>query len=888
MHSKLLLFAVPFLFVALAFIPQTEAEYLIVGNDADWGADTFNDTFTKADSATTAMGALSNGEHVRLTLRSNCCTQEIFISFDFSALPTGSTIIGAELQLREENSRTLNAGNVAVREVESWSPPAEPEYTMTYNTRYTDLNATSEDTTDVNTEDQYYNWTVIHAVQRQWDASNSSVAFNLYRTASGGTIDFYSKEGGDQNTRPKLFIEYLPPAAPPSINNNHTYHGATQSLDGTWLYDTLNANFDANVTANDASLTDVFLEFDNVNNTMTNTTENFWYYNQSAPTIGTHDYRICAVDSEGQSSCSEIQTLNIQAYNLLTNTFTTPVKETEATNYNITYTVTGNASWTYSYFNWNGTNQTFSYHNTSNPTKEFGEDIVIPIIQSNDTSINFGWNISLLLSNGTTITDDTNDNQNIFWAYHSPIIGVNSLYLEGSNATITTNLTTDETTATIAPILYYAHHDQKTALTSSYGNYFNWFTIDNPVANGTTEWFNSSFNVSYNTDWRTLNTSATFLNTQMIAGACNATLSTKAIEIQTFDETNLTSENIDVDATFVVFNGAGSRNYTFDFNNNDTYSICIYPTDQTFNTNATIQYFFNDYPQRTYYLSEAVLSNATQDLDLFSLHTDLADLVTITVRDTSSQLVEGALVKILRFYPSLNEFRTIEIIATDSQGTSPAYVDLYDVFYKFIIEVNGKITFNSDSALLSSENIELLSGGTGTFEYFSYEQGVAQNCNFVNATGVISCTWSDTSGFVTEACLKVTKIGTLRDTVLYEDCTASTAGTIGYTVAEADRDFPVSYEFYGKFNFNPIEEITFAVGLVDISRGQPFEENGLFIAMFMFLSVIGIGLKDARIAIIVSITMTAVVFGLGLVDIGLVSLISIIAAGVLFLWRLKR
>lgn len=891
MNSKILL-VLGALLIGLSFlIPTAEAEFIVIGDGADWGLETFNDTFTKADSPTTAMGAFANDPN-RLTLRDDCCTQEIFISFDWTGLLSGSDdITGAWVQLTEESGRTSSNGNVDIKHVEAWTPDELAEYTMTYNTRYTDVNGTAEDTTSVSNTDNPYNWTVTHAVQREWDDSNSSVSFYMVKTSgTSGTMDFYSKEGGSSTTRPRLYIEYTPGVVPPVITpgSNHTYTGTT--ADNQFVYNTANAlSFEIHATVASGSLGSGKLIFDNQNITATNNTAGqYWHNFTGLPTIGQHNFHFCIENADGIETCSNNNYVILDAFTTSGALYTTNILEADTGRYNITINPTTNASWNKAYLNWNSTNLSYDF----NSGNDYGATTFNTVIHINNTLVPMYWDVNIGLNNGTAVQGTTTSvNQGLWQAYFDAIVSISTgSYLEGTNVTVDTSFTDLNQGATVTPYVYYSGGQQKVAITQSYDSYTTWFELDSIDSASNNEWFNGSFNFSVDNNWRMINNSATFTNNQLLLVQCNGTYPTKWLEVQFFQENNFTtipSGDVEFDVTFDLWNENVIRNVSYGLSGNTTYSFCLNPSWATFQANASAQY--QDLPtfeQRTYYLNNVSVSNATTDLDLFLLDEAFTDLVTITVRQ-SGDLLQDAFVKVLRWYPELNQYRTVEIVKTDNEGKSPAYIDLYDVFYKFIVEKDLATLLETQQALISNENIELTVPNTNQPEYFPTKNGVGFDCTTSNttSTATVSCVFTDTRNLMTNGCLTITQLGILESVVLSDTCATTAAGVIGYVINPKEPELNYQYMFYGKFSNDESKTIIFEIGTWEADTSQPLGDDGLFFMFLLYLTMVGFGLAFPRMIMILSVFVIGIGVALGLIEVGVTGGVALISAGLIFLWK---
>lgn len=375
-----------------------------------------------------------------------------------------------------------------------------------------------------------------------------------------------------------------------------------------------------------------------------------------------------------------------------------------------------------------------------------------------------------------------------------------------------------------------------------------------------------------------------------VIAACNATFGTYAVTMSFFHEANrsqiIAPNNVSLDMTVNI--SVGNQNYTSSvgFRNSTSYSICIYPSYATYVVNSVMQYYASPFSSRTYYLNNATISNASQNVSLFLLPNADSSLVSFTIRDASGVPQGDAYISILRYYPDFNQYSTVEIVKTDPQGISPAYIVLNNVFYKFLVTKNNLLTFTGTAALITTTSISINIGGSTQSEYYTYLGGIARSCTLNNSTRTISCTWSDTTGFLTNGCLLLEKQTALRTTILNDTCTTSSSGSIGLTIPNTNDTY--SYTFYGKIVHSPEKKFFFQSGTLNPVQTAPFGVEGLFISFFVLISMIGVGLRDPRVAMIMGMFALVVTVILGVFAVSVAAVASLIIVGIIVLWRSRQ
>ena len=229
-------------------------------------------------------------------------------------------------------------------------------------------------------------------------------------------------------------------------------------------------------------------------------------------------------------------------------------------------------------------------------------------------------------------------------------------------------------------------------------------------------------------------------------------------------------------------------NLSYEFRNKFNYSICT-SDNQSFMIDSIMEYGDGtDYTKRKYYLNDFnVSTNFTSLVYLYHLNNTKASEIVFTVYDTlTGSKVPEAFIKILRYYPGENVYRTVEIAKTDEVGQSLGKMVLADVFYKFIIEKPaGTIKLNTEVLrILSLTRSFGISLATNYLDTWNKIHGVSYSTTCTLGTKTCRVTWSDTSNIVQDVTLEVWRITGLNDQMIYSETTAAAAGTISYTIVE--------------------------------------------------------------------------------------------------------
>src|SRR3990167_6719052 len=200
--------------------------------------------------------------------------------------------------------------------------------------------------------------------------------------------------------------------------------------------------------------------------------------------------------------------------------------------------------------------------------------------------------------------------------------------------------------------------------------------------------FSSSTHQKQN-DLIVINTSSSYPNFTF------SVYTTNSFNFTFFDEKKLT-QITDRAISVQLISDLYSANYTT--TNGVLYTDLVTPEIYLIRFSAT------DYNERHYYFN---LANGTNNqLKLYMINSTLATRVTGTVIDQSTDPVEGAYIKVLRYELPLNAYTLREVWKTDVQGETDLNIIKNDEFYQFIIEQPfGTIKLTTEPAYIIKDYI---------------------------------------------------------------------------------------------------------------------------------------------------------------------------------------
>lgn len=251
--------------------------------------------------------------------------------------------------------------------------------------------------------------------------------------------------------------------------------------------------------------------------------------------------------------------------------------------------------------------------------------------------------------------------------------------------------------------------------------------------------------------------------------------------------------------------------------------------------NYTIRYSADGWGLRDQYL--AVNTTSGQNVTLYLINDTYSVNGVVQVRDTQGDYVEGAIVKLLRYYGSTNSYNTVQMATTqDNLGEAGFTAQAYNAYYKWIIEYNGVTEYaSSNPETLTPDSSGLwrkyfvidigndfyssFRGGTSTYTSLTYN----------NSTKAVTFTWNDPEGLTTQGCVSCRYANGSR----WEDrgtCSAGSAGSVVqvFSTANATTHMCRGYRTTSTTYSEPVDKTL----TIDADKLFDFGTSGAFIGVF--------------------------------------------------------
>ena len=374
----------------------------------------------------------------------------------------------------------------------------------------------------------------------------------------------------------------------------------------------------------------------------------------------------------------------------------------------------------------------------------------------------------------------------------------------------------------------------------------------------------------------------------------------KSVQLRFFNETSPYNA---VNATMNAYLYS-NEGYTYNFTaTNTTHDICIYPSDANYTVYGQIQYSGNvagEYSTRDYFLDAEIFDNNFRNLDLYLLTGGLSTRIKFTIKDQYSNLKSDVVVKIQRYYPETNSYKTVAAPRTDANGIFNTYLVPYDVYYKFIIQSGGVVLDTIQAMTITSSDITLMIQPTTIIDWIKYWQLIGGNVEYDSTTGMLTAKYYDNSGYISSARFFVSRVGALQEITMCDLRNTSTptgqmncsVGNItGYVIRwKIEANLTISSNFY--LINNGLIDHTSPVMSTLFGNCQATEnvlrcKEGLFIAFLIMLVCVSVGFFSPPMAIVFGLGGLIVTWMTGLYAITIQSIIGLVFIGLIMIFVMR-
>ena len=519
------------------------------------------------------------------------------------------------------------------------------------------------------------------------------------------------------------------------------------------------------------------------------------------------------------------------------------------------------------------------------------------LIINNFTMDNYKWGVSACGTNSTGFVNCSFYSLNYTFEVGAAIINqtYNNDTYETLNESFTSYVQSVEGVSFYQAYLYYNGTKYIASLTNIGNNiYYLSKTIDIPLINSTED-VNFFWQFIFTSPiQRTQNTTAINQTINLIYfGPCNGTYTNLSLNITIKNEANFSLINSSLEFNADYYLGTGTLMKTLEFKNTDNnvsnFQFCIFPSTKSFYLEDILSYYAPDHERREYFLDQATLTSVVQNLALYLLPTVDTSVFTVRVIDEDENNLEGVFVRVQRWDIGTNNFYTIGMIKTTSDGTGIINLRLNDAWYRYQVIYNDVLVKTTEPTKESSTErvIQVSLSEDNPYDQFD---NIDYDLNYDNDTNITSLTYADTSGSVQTGCLKIIELTGLGKNEIYYSCVESTSGVLSYPVP-TDGTYIIRAIFILTDEYGSIEKV------VDEIFRQGEEErfgtigvSGAFASLLLIgtAGLIGVSAGSIPLGIGLIVASLVIVNLIGWLNISLSVIISLVSIFILILFNMGK
>ncbi len=391
---------------------------------------------------------------------------------------------------------------------------------------------------------------------------------------------------------------------------------------------------------------------------------------------------------------------------------------------------------------------------------------------------------------------------------------------------------------------------------------------------------NKTFNWEVTDSENTWNTNDTNQSVnQIYLTNCTAPATTQSLNFTLKDEETQLDTNGDIASDWLFWDSSGdgtiTRTYSIAETNSNVHDFCIYPAYANLTVDLEAQYDADGYAQRTYYLDEHGINNNSQNINIYLLNESDSETFRLNLRDQAYKILQGAIIKTLRYYPEDATYITVDVCRTDFAGQCLTHLIQEDVFYRFMVDYEG-------SNILSTEGMAAYGCITKPCEINLIADqivspdgdGITSDFSYNNDTRLVTLSYDMTSGGSTSVTLLATQSGTICNTT-----STSTAGVIVCNVTGYTDQILV--EAYDSNNLR--------INIDYININEAYKAFGSDMLIWVFLAMLccamaGIALRSITMTVMLPTLILGMFVKMGLIGLSFSSVIAlfVIIAFILF------
>ncbi len=388
--------------------------------------------------------------------------------------------------------------------------------------------------------------------------------------------------------------------------------------------------------------------------------------------------------------------------------------------------------------------------------------------------------------------------------------------------------------------------------------------------------------------------------TELKFGLCSASLTIPMLNFTLYDENlgtviNATANAVTFQTTFKIGGYWDFMNKTVAINNLSVavseFDFCTNSPTNIFYTSAELFYNAVGFTGKNYYLTNATLTNTTNEINLYLLNeSDSIEFFVSVEQDLSP--VTSAQVTVQKYFVGEGVFKTVEIDETSSDtGEFTAYFDL-DKDYKFVITKDGTVlgTVTKTASCKEAPCEMIISLTSAEYDIYSvwgdeFAGNVLYNLSYNPTTKIVTFDFIDTTGLANYFRMQ-TYEGKFNQskTLIFDTTTYSSSGTITANLSTYDKGNFVVYTYVSR---SPEILIDYLRILISNLAGT-FGILGLFLAFLLVITII-FGLSHSPPTLIISVPLSLTIAqSIGILSLSWTAIILVWVLSLIAFWAVSK
>ena len=376
-------------------------------------------------------------------------------------------------------------------------------------------------------------------------------------------------------------------------------------------------------------------------------------------------------------------------------------------------------------------------------------------------------------------------------------------------------------------------------------------------------------------------------------GDCAGSNTILSLNFTCYDEGDLSRIlGFDFKGTIEYYTGSGNikKNVTFNNLSIDEKTICI-NQNTSYYIDLNIEYNDNEtgYNTRNYYTENFLINNQTQNISLLLLNSSDSTSFIIEVQNNNYVGLEGYLVEIQKYYYDTDSYEIVQVVKTDENGKSVAFLKTETVDYRFVVKNNGITYLTTEKQKVFPESspytITLVIGEVLEYPWEIFEDlnDLDYTLSYNNNTEVVTYIYSDSNSSFQQGRLSVYQFNNTGNNILV----CNKISTSSSDSLSCDLTGNETGQYFANVYITRNSELYISTINFELGNEFIFGNTGLIIGWFIILTVTLIFIWNPTAMIIGHNIATIFVYMIGFINFGLTYIFAMIAISIIAIIFMK-